>query len=174
MIVELTFAELLYAAELAIARRTENRAAGIKDQLRARGNKMSYEGLGAVAEIAWAKLTHTLPDITTTPRSAGADNIWRGARIDIKSTNREHGRLLMPTSSRKRLGDIDLYVLAIIDGAKVRFAGWAAAPELLRDETITDLGYGPTFALGQHELHPVEWLFGMPKTIGARREAKRL
>lgn len=169
MNVELTFAEVLFGAELAIARREENRAAGVKDQLRAKGSKLSYEGLGAVAEGAWAKLTRTLPDVTTTPRSGGAENVWRGARIDIKATNREPGRLLTPTSSRKRQADIDIYVLAIIDGCRVRFAGWVPAAEFLADENITDLGYGPTFALSQEQLYPVE-LLGIPVGGAQQRE----
>jgi len=118
MIVELSSIELVYAAELAVKRRTTNRAAGVKDGLRAHGNKMAYEGLDAIAEIAWAKLTSTLPDMTTQPRAGGADNTWRGLSVDIKATNRQQGRLLTPTSSRKRTG-IDIYVLAIIAGNTV-------------------------------------------------------
>ena len=48
--------------------------------------------------------------------------------------------------------DVDVYVLAIIDGNTVNFPGYATKKELINPDNVTDLGFGKGYALKQNEL----------------------
>ena len=48
--------------------------------------------------------------------------------------------------------DSDVYVLLVGEMPTYRIAGYAMAEELINPATLTDLGYGPVYALPQDKL----------------------
>jgi len=59
---------------------------------------------------------------------------------------------LVCNTKNKTIDDAGIYVLMIGEFPTYRLAGWAYSIVLLNDANITDLGYGPTYALNQNEL----------------------
>ena len=63
-----------------------NRKAGVTDALYADASPMVMERRGFGAEVAFAKLLNTYPDLTTEPRSGGHDCVLpSGVRVDVKA-----------------------------------------------------------------------------------------
>jgi len=106
---------------------------------------------GVIAEYAFCKYFNIFFDPSVYPRSGSVDCTYKGQRIDIKSTRNQGGRLL---STLKKNDEVDVYVLAIIDGYNVIFPGWAYAKDLHHDDNICDLGHGKGYALTQDQLKP--------------------
>ena len=155
MKVTLNPGEMAIAQTMAAMRRGVNQASKITDQRR--DNTMdanTLDLLGAVSEIAFCKAFSTYPDFSVMPRKGGADAILKHdgtiTRWDIKATKRTGGRLLATTG--KSANDVDYYALAVVQENVVDFVGYASAAELLSEETIIDLGHGPTHALTQDKL----------------------
>jgi len=104
------------------------------------------------AEIAFCKLYNIYPDLTITHRSGGYDCITcSGAKVDVKATIYFSGKLLAVINKHK--SDADIYVLMVGKFPTYTWVGWAKAGDLLSDENIIDLGYGPTYALSQDKLN---------------------
>lgn len=106
---------------------------------------------GLIGEYAFCKIHNLFLDIVPTPRSGSYDCLFHDQRLDIKSTRYKNGVLLGHT---ERNPDIDVYVLAIIEGALVRFPGYALAEELYTERNLTTLGRydKPVYALDQSRL----------------------
>lgn len=107
------------------------------------------EGIGG--ELAFCKLVGAYPDLTLKPRHGGLDTIWRGWRIDVKTTSVLTGHLLV--SRQKAYGEVDRYVLMIGTFPTYRLAGYAESRELLIENNLRDFGYGLSYALSQDQLH---------------------
>lgn len=151
MKVELDPGEMGVAHLIATMRRCVNQSVKITDVRRDNSlQAIELDILGAVSELAWAKVMGCFPDLTVSPRRGTPDAIHNGKRVDIKATNRRDGRLLATTT--KRRGDADIYVLAIVIDNVVDFVGYANADDLLSPQTIVNLGHGPTHALNQSQL----------------------
>lgn len=105
---------------------------------------------GIAAEIAFCKLFNAYPDTQIgVLEDADAYTIQHGA-VDVKATKYQTGKLLAVKG--KVHHPADSYALMIGEFPRYRFAGWAKASELLRDENITDLGRGKGYALEQGDL----------------------
>ena len=111
------------------------------------GHEIDVDGM--IAEYAFCKHFNIFPDLTPSPRSGSCDCVYQGKRIDIKSTRHKDGQLL---ATMKNNLDIDVYVLAIIDGNTVNFPGYATKKELINPDNVTDLGFGKGYALKQNKL----------------------
>lgn len=111
------------------------------------GQQIDEDGL--IGEYAFCKTFNAFCDFVPDPRSGSADCVIGGYRIDVKSTRRANGRLLV---TLKENTDVDIYVLAIIEENTVRFPGYATRAEICREENIVDLGHGRGFALPQERL----------------------
>lgn len=161
VVITLSPGELAVAQTLASLRRCVNQANGVTDARRDRAQQaIELDLLGTVSELAWAKYLNQYPDLSVNPRRGGSDYVsptdspWPGMRVDIKATKRRDGRLLATTN--KKSDDAHIYVLAVVDENEVTFVGWAKSEELLVPATLKDLGYGPTHALDQSQLRPME------------------
>ena len=141
--------ELLTCQILGRMRSLIARGAGIKDVKMGNQDGADADVLGIVAEYAFSKQFNTFPDIGLTPRSGSYDGVLKGIRYDIKATNYKTGKLLCTT---KENTDIDIYVLAIVDGVSVDFVGYAKSKDLRKEENLTDLGHGKGYALNQDKL----------------------
>jgi len=126
----------------------------------ARGNKVKDAKMGdlsgteidedgVIAEYAFCKHFNIFFDPSAYPRSGSVDCVYKGQRIDIKSTRYSTGRLL---ATLKKNEEVDVYVLAIITGKEVIFPGWAYARDLYREENIKNLGHGPGYVMEQSQL----------------------
>jgi len=144
-------AEQKLANFLAQSRYQSNRNSGVTNNKIGPQSDAETDLNGIGSELAFCRMFNVYPDMSISPRSGGADCFRSGFEIDVKTTRYPSGRLLAVTT--KKLKDADIYVLMVGDFPTYRFAGFATAQELLNPEKITNLGYGPTYALSQAELH---------------------
>jgi hypothetical protein len=151
IVVTLSDAEYLTVRTLGGMRSLVGRAAGVVDRKVTDISGVSIDEDGMMAEYAFCKHHNIFPDIVPGPRSGSCDCVYKGKRIDIKSTRYKNGRLL---ATLKDNPDVDLYVLGIIDGNTVTFPGYATKAQLCREENKVDLGRGVGYALDQDQLTP--------------------
>lgn len=113
---------------------------------------------GFVAEFAFAKKFNYWPDMNPAMNPEGVDFTLRnGLTVDIKTTRRANGRLI--TYPDKKNKACDIYILTVLTSDDtVEFKGYATKEELFADSSIVDLGYGPTYAVDQNKLRPIEEL----------------
>jgi hypothetical protein len=104
---------------------------------------------GVIAEYAFCKLWNIHMDLTVRPRAGSYDCMLKKKRIDVKSTRVKSGHLAVKLARNE---DVDVFVLAIIDGNQVIFPGWASAEDVYNDNTIKDLGHGKGHCLTQDQL----------------------
>lgn len=83
-----------------------------------------------IGEYAFCKHWNLFFDITATPRRGGYDCVLHGQRMDIKTTQYLNGKLMVKDIGNN---DIDVYVLALLDGNTVSFPGYCAAKRLKTD-----------------------------------------
>lgn len=112
-----------------------------------KGADIDFDGM--VGEYAFCKRYNLFLDITAYPRSGSYDCLYNGKRVDVKTTRHKNGRLLCTLKNNE---DVDVYVLAIIDGYDVYFPGWVYKDELRKPDNIIDLGYGQGYGVGQDKL----------------------
>ena len=147
--VELTDAEIMFCRMAAGLRTITARAANIKDARMGDLSGLQMDEDGVIGEYAFCKKMNIFPDLIPGPRSGSHDCIFMGKRIDVKSTRREDGRLL---TTLKNNDDVDVYVLAIIIGNKVRFPGFAPKKELCLEQNKVQLGHGVGYGIAQDRL----------------------
>lgn len=110
---------------------------------------------GIAGEFAFCKLFNLYPDFTTHARSKkvgdddGDASMPDGKRVDIKTTHRPHGRLLVVSWAKPV---VEWYALMVGTFPDYEFKGFMEARELLRDQRLTDLGHGLSFVADQAEL----------------------
>ena len=151
MNVTLDATEVAVAQGLATMRYTVARMAKVKNQRVGSQSDYITDLEGMAGELAFCKLRNLFPDLTIGPRKGGWDVLSPGGEgIDVKVTHREVGRLL--ATLKKRLEDADYYVLMIGKCPDYRFAGYATAEALLREENIMNLPHGRCYALDQDKL----------------------
>ena len=153
----------LHPGEVFLATALSAERTRVNSERRVRDAKMgpqSYgdtEVLGLKAELAFCRYYNICPDLTTHARCGGHDaHMEYNGRLysfDIKATNRPGGMLL--ATVKKAQEPADAYILAVVRDDIVRLIGWALGRDLFVPERITDLGYGPTYAMTQSQLYPL-------------------
>ena len=153
--ITLTVPEQRLAQFLAKSRYETNRRKGTTNL------KVSHETVetivleGIAAELAFCRYVNVYPDLDL--KITDWDCVLpNGAKVDIKTTMHANGRLLSHPNKKNK--QIDVFVLAIGKFPTYRFAGYALSSDLLNESRLTDLGYGPTYAISQSELRDVEEL----------------
>lgn len=151
MLVNLNPGEMAVAHHWATLRRCVNQSVNIKDKrIDRKLQAIELDILGSVAELAWMKLFNKFPDFSVTVRSGTSDAVIGGRSLDIKATPYASGELRVTPS--KKDDPSDVYVLAIVRESEVRFAGYAKANQLFRDENLKQFDYGPSYVMTQQEL----------------------
>jgi hypothetical protein len=153
MIVTLDQSELMICNLVGRMRSLIARGCGVRDAKVGPQDGAEADITGVMAEFAFAKRYNVFPDIGLSPRSGSADGMLAGKRYDIKATKHKNGRLLCTT---KKNNDVDIYVLAIVDGAEINFVGYATAEQLCREENLIDLGHGTGYGLTQEKLQKLK------------------
>lgn len=154
MTITLTQSEILLCQHIGGLRSLMNRSAGVKNmQVVPVFGGLGNDQDGFIGEYAFCRLFNVFFSLSTDIRKGSYDCILErdGAqyRVDVKTTRRKDGKLL---STLNVNNDVDIYVLAVLNGHSVYFPGYARASDLIRPENLIDLGYGSTYALAQDQL----------------------
>lgn len=107
------------------------------------------------AEIAFCKLINAYPDLQYEDRRVSDTRLSNGKTVDVKSTDREEGNLLVPLWKDRRQSDI--YVLMIGTFPGYRCAGFAPQEDIFLDQNISDIGgyERPVYFVRQGDLTPI-------------------
>jgi hypothetical protein len=153
----LNSAEQIVCKQLALMRYEIARAVDRKDQQI--GDQPSWQtdedGIGG--EIAASRLLNVYPSLILKP-DAGWDVIYKGKKIDVKTTRYKNGRLLAKLNSRD--DEVDAYLLVTGVFPEYSVIGYALKDSLLSKDNIIDLGHGRGYGLIQDRLTPIEKLIG--------------
>ena len=153
----LNSAEQIVCKQLALMRYEIARAVDRKDQQI--GNQPSWQtdedGIGG--EIAASRLLNVYPSLVLKP-DAGWDVMYRGKRIDIKTTRYKSGRLLAKLNARD--DEVDVYLLVTGTFPEYDVVGYVLKDSLLSPKNVIDLGHGKGYGLSQDKLTPIEKLIG--------------
>lgn len=118
---------------------------------------------GFMAEFAFCKMFNLMPDfhIEFTSTSNGSDKgdaiLKDGRSVDVKSTYREHGRILSRTWKKDNHG-IDLYALMIGKNGTYTLKGFIKHEDLFKPENLINLGYGNSYGVTQDKLNELDEL----------------
>jgi hypothetical protein len=145
--VELTDTELIVCKLIGNLRTLSNRANKVKDA--GQFTNLETDEDGVLGEFAFCKHWNIYFDADVSPRAHTHDCLLKGKKIDVKTTRVKTGRLL---ATKKVNPDIDIFVLAIVDGNKVSFPGYLLAGDMYQDKNLTNLGHGELYAVQQSEL----------------------
>jgi hypothetical protein len=148
-VVKLSNTEIATCCMIGNMRSIVARSNNVEDKKMASLSGINVDEDGVIGEYAFCKEKNIFMDLVPSPRSGGYDCLYKGYRIDIKTTRHQNGRLLATTKVNT---DIDIFVLAIINGTEVTFPGFALHAELYREENLRDLGHGTGYALDQDQL----------------------
>lgn len=160
MNIELNEVEQRLAEFVAKKRIAANRGSNTPDEQIGTQDKLFIEINGVGGELAACKAANLYPDLTiaTTGARPVHDFILDGETWDVKTTDREYGRLLVRKSKAEQGKLSEYYVLVIGAMPSYRIAGYAHKDEIVEEDNLMDLGYGPTYALPQSKLHPWSWI----------------
>ncbi len=154
MEVRLTDFEIKIARKLGASRDQQNIDQGVPDQKVGPqdGRHININGVGA--ELAFCKAFNVFPDLELGQWPDQDATLPCGATVDVKHTERENGQLLVRKNKAEKRCDFYVLVTGMMPAFRIR--GGMRAEMLFQDERITDLGYGPTYAVPQSELWPVD------------------
>jgi hypothetical protein len=153
--VHMTPQERDWAFLMGVQRNAVARSQNINDQQMGKQNPVEIDFDGMLAEMAFCKAWNIYPDFTIHPRQGGVDAITKqGTKVDVKATRVPNGRLLIHRN--KKIGEVDRYVLAIIDGDKVNLVGFIDEQSALDSKYLDDLGHGEGFVIPRAALIPFE------------------
>lgn len=153
MQVPLTESEQLVVRELARLRYELSRMHNIPNERIANLPDGQIDLEGVAAEWAFCKALNVYPDLEGGPRQY--DCKYYGKTIDVKSTQREQGRLIV----RPEKADDPCDYYALVTGTfpgPYTIRGVAEAQHVFAQKRLTDLGYGPVYAMPQADLYPFE------------------
>jgi len=151
----LNSAEQIVCKSLALMRYEIARAVNRKDQQIGKQPSWQTDEDGIGGEIAASRLLNVYPSLVLKP-DAGWDILYRGSKIDVKTTRYSNGRLLAKLNSRD--DEVDVYLLVTGVFPEYNVIGYALRSSLLSPDNIIDLGHGRGYGLTQDQLTPVEEL----------------
>lgn len=151
MIIHMTPSESAIAQMLAVMRNTTARQNGVKDKQMGKQNPIEIDRDGIISEMAFGKAFNLYPDLSVYPRKGGADLISRNKKkIDVKATRYRTGNLVIHID--KPVDEVDIYVLAIVDGDDVDLIGYIQSEVAISQENISNLGHGNGYVIDQSRL----------------------
>jgi len=156
-IITLTEGEIMLARTIAALRTGLNRVTQVTQPMNiANRDDFTNDLIGVCGEIALAKRLNIYLDLSFNPRSGGSDFILRNRQTaDVKTTDREDGRLVVPVWKKKKPSDFYILVTGQVpvtsSPAEFTIRGYAPAEEVFANKI--NLGYGPCYGLTQDQLH---------------------
>lgn len=153
MMITLNEAEQKLAVFIAKKRYENNRAAGRHDGKVGPQSNWETDLEGIAAEIAFCRHMNVYPDLDTERTGDLPD--WDClhplmGRVDVKGTTYLTGKLLVVPSKSDH--PANSYALMVGSFPSYEYVGWALAEDLIREENVTDLGHGKTYAMDQERL----------------------
>lgn len=155
--VVLSAAEQKLAIEIGRARNNAATNQNIVNRNVAGHDDATINIIGMAGELAFCKAFGLDPDlvISTTDRPK-ADVTFYDKSWDVKTTPYKNAHLIAPIhKAGKRC---DCYALVIgkhpTKNPVYKIVGWVNQADLISEDRIIDLGYGPTYGLRQDQLRP--------------------
>lgn len=148
--VTLTEPEQRLARYLARLRYAASFANGVHAPLHSGEDELKNELESFGAEIAYCKIANCYPDLQVGRYREFDAVVGGGARVDVKQTKHEWGRLIVSVKARGALPDY--YALMIGTFPTYRLAGHIPACEVLREERIDKTLKHPAYTARQEEL----------------------
>ena len=158
VLVTLTEAEIKVAEYLVKARRRVR--AEWLEEVRSKRDVIELERDAMEAEMAFCRSQNIYPDIDATCRSTTQqfDCVTAGGvRVDVKWCGRSTDHL-MTMPHKIGCSDIDVFVLVQGQRPTYRVVGWVPFDTLINVSNLRDFGYGPTYAMKQEDLSPINTL----------------
>jgi hypothetical protein len=144
--------EMIMVRIVGIMRQHANISAKVKDMKRDTRSGEEIHMNGFMAEYAFGKWKNLFVDLSTKMRSGGYDLKDKHFKFDIKTTRMKNPSLnVMP----KPNDEIDIYILSTIQGNSVLFLGWCEKHEIIKEENLTNFGYGSLYSLPKEKLRPL-------------------
>ena len=151
--IQLAHWETSLAQFIGVLRQGLSSADGRKDPKRSPRNAYRIHADGAGGEIAFARWRNLYPLLNFLPTKGGADLVADdGKTIDVKTTTKPEGNLLVPGHLKDDPCDIYALMLGDADSGAYHCLGWAKASEVFTDQNRRDFGYGLTFLVTQDKL----------------------
>ncbi len=132
MTIELSEYEIMFCYSLANMRQLANYSAGKLDRINSGSEFIDVTIDGIIGEYGFCKLKNVFMDCSMQPRVGSYDLFFMGKRFDIKTTRKPDGNLIV----RRNNTDVDIYCLAILDGRKIYYPGYATKDDVIRPENI--------------------------------------
>lgn len=149
--ITLTDNDLMICRVIGNMRTMCSRANNVNDVQIGKQDAWMTDEWGVIGEYAFCKLHNIFFDCAVSPRSGSYDCLYKGKRLDIKTTTLPHGQLI---AVQKINSDIDVFVMAILEGNTVSFPGFMTANEFYSDENLLTLkgASKPSYVVPQSKL----------------------
>ena len=138
---------------VASLRNQDNRKQNIPDRKIGSADSLSLDIQGFGGELAFSKMFNVYPDLYVKVRLSKDDKgdvTWSGLCLDVKSTPREEGDLLVPIWKSSRY--VDGYALMTGGFPSYTYRGMIQGEEVFQNRWIRNLGRGDTYVVPQGEL----------------------
>ena len=155
MLIVLSDLEMKVATYIGKQRNANDIEAGLVQNKRSSdtGDEINIQGFAA--ELAFCRHFNLFPDYAVEFHGQIEDCVLQDGRtVDVKQTKYESGRLIVPIEKEQKKCDIYYLVTGTMPNFWLR--GYATKEEVFRDESIDDLGYGPSYMIEQKNLHQLE------------------
>lgn len=150
--IELTAMEQKLAQAVARRRTEHDRASGATATVYGGRSHDEHELESVGGEIAFCKAFNCWPDLDTEHFGDWDAVLEDGRTVDVKTTARQQGRLLVKDKTRNGAARPSLFALMVGEFPRYRFAGWITARELLTPRRLDASLPHPAYAAKQSEL----------------------
>ncbi len=148
--VTLDESEIGLARMIASLRTCNNRVGKVQHNVQIAGqDNFTNDLLGVCGEMVFAKTFNIYLDLCFHNRSGGHDLVLKGKTVDVKTTARTNGKLVVPM--KKKRSPSEVYALVTGDLPTFTIRGYATADEVF--SSVIDLGHGECYGLDQDQLH---------------------
>lgn len=151
MKVTLNYQEQVIVQEIALARHLTNIDRGTKSYKMGNGDDLQINLQGTGGEFAFCKIKNIYPDMSIEQPMAFDCAINNIGFIDVKTTNKPHGMLLIGKWKENYLKPA-YYVLMVGEMPTYEFKGFFPGSEVFKPENIVNFGYGDTYGISQDRL----------------------
>jgi hypothetical protein len=151
MKITLNYQEQVIVKEVALARHLTNIDKERKSYKMGNGDDLQINLEGLAGEFAFCKIKNIYPDMSIEKPLAFDCAINHIGFIDVKTTNKPHGMLLVGVWKAKYLKPA-YYALMIGEMPTYEFKGFFPGSEVFKPENIVNFGYGDTYGISQERL----------------------
>lgn len=152
--VTLTDSEIKIVTWIGNARNFYQQQKNVQNLKRSDQSDAEIHILGAAGELAFCKLHNVFLDMMVRkPQDdwiRDHDVIFRDKKVDVKTTPKTTGDLLVPPFKRDK--DVDAFSLMVGTLPTFIFKGFSTLKEIFQEQNLCNLGKGPTYKIPQSAL----------------------